>query len=88
MNNYPRETTEYITANVYLDGQLITTNVQLSVVPAGQRPTTWTPAEIIQGKTVYLINGLTTGSYTVWSKVTPVGSEEKPVTNHGSFRID
>lgn len=77
MLNFPRETVEYLPLTATLD-DAPTTTFEVSVVPRGQRPTTWTPAP-------YLIDGLTPGTYEAFTRVTD--NPERPVTSAGLFTI-
>jgi hypothetical protein len=86
--SFPRETVEYQTVVVTIDGTPVTDNVTFSVVPAGNRPNTWQPATIVDNATAFLVTGMTPGVYTVWAKITNTSSTERPVMNCGTFRID
>ena len=68
INVFPHETTEYVTFDVTLDGALVTSGIQVSVVPEGTRPTVWTTPAIVNGKTAVLITGLTAGTWHIWAR--------------------
>lgn len=85
-NYYPKETVEYVTVNVTIDGVKTTAGVQLSVVPNGERPGAWADAVVVDGDVAYLIDGMDVGVYAIWGRVDT--GVEMPVIECGTFRID
>jgi hypothetical protein len=84
MPTYPRETTEFVHVVVTVDGQPVTDGVAFSVVPrttAKPRPTSWTPAVVIDGKTGWLLQPGEPGDLQVWARVTD--NPEVPVLDCG-----
>lgn len=68
--SYPRETTEFQPVNVQVDGVEVTTNLDLTIVPNGQRPSVWAAPYALDGKTGVMITGLAPGLYRIWARVT------------------
>lgn len=91
MADYPRETVEYQTVTVTIDGTPVYNGVAFSVVPqtgnTPARPDTFTPAIIVGNTTAILIDGYTPGQYRVWAQVTAQGTPEIPVIDCGILRV-
>lgn len=85
MTATPRETDEYRSFTVTGDDQVLTTNVEVCVVPYGDRPSSWTTAQVRDGKTTVHIAGLTRGDYDVYAR--PTFGDEKPVIYLGLLPI-
>lgn len=83
--SYPRETVEFQTLQVTVDGAPVTTGVQYAVTTFGVRPTTWQVATILDGKPGFLVQGLAPDTYDVWVRVQ--GNPETPVIYCGQFTI-
>ena len=86
MPTYPRETTEFVHIVVTVDGQPVTDNVSFSVVPrttGKPRPTTWTPAMLLDGRTGLLLGPAQPGELQVWARVTD--APETPVIDCGTI---
>jgi hypothetical protein len=86
MPDYPRETTEFVSYTIRVDGVAVTQGVEFSVVPrtAGKpRPDTWTPAQVLDGKTGFLILPSTPTTLNVWARVT--STPELPVIDCGTI---
>lgn len=66
----PRETVEYIPVPVTLNGVVTIMGVEFAVVADGSRPTAWTAAAVVTGKTYVLVTSLTPGQWRVWARVT------------------
>lgn len=84
MSTYPRETIEFIPVNVTRDGTTINA-FDIALTRHGERPTTWAPAETLDGKTGILINGLTVGIHKIWARITD--NPETPVIEVGTISI-
>lgn len=85
MNTYPRETTEFQPVTVRVDSVTVTTGIQFAITARSTRPTTWTDAVLLGGKTGVMITGLAVGLYRIWAKVT--SSPETPVLDCGLLEI-
>lgn len=86
MADYPRETTEFVSYTIRVDGVAVTQGVEFSVVPrtAGKpRPDTWTQAQVLDGKTGFLILPGQPGATQVWARVT--SNPEIPVIDCGTI---
>jgi hypothetical protein len=84
MTSYPRETTEFVAYDIKVDGVPVADGVAFSVVPrttAKPRPSTWTPAVVIDGKTGWLLEPGEPGDLQVWARVTD--NPEVPVLDCG-----
>ncbi|HJV99425.1 MAG TPA: hypothetical protein VJ617_10055 [Arthrobacter sp.] len=85
VNAYPRESVEFQPVNVTQDGIAVTSGLSFAVVADGTRPTTFTAATVLDGKSGVLLTGLTPGTYRVFAKLT--NSPEIPVIDCGYFYI-
>lgn len=85
VNTYPRETDELQEVTVTVNGEPVTEDVEFSVTPWRDRPTTWAAPYVVDGKTGVRINALPPGSYRVWARVTDF--PEIPVVDCGMFVI-
>lgn len=81
----PRETQEFIVVDLRIDGTQITSGLEISITPGDSRPTIWTPATTLAGKTGLPIAGFAPGDYTVWARITQ--NEETPVRMAGILII-
>ena len=84
-NAYPRESVEFQPVEVTRDGLTITTGLEFSIVPDGQRPVTFTPAEMLSGQTGVIVSGLSQGTYRIFARLTT--AQEVPVIDCGYFYI-
>lgn len=75
MPTIPRESTEYLYVNVTRNGQATTDGVEFALTMGDTRPTQWTPAVLIDGRTAYLAQSLTPGIYHMWAR-TNTGDEQ------------
>lgn len=87
MFSAPRETAELMPFEITLDGTVQTVNVSYSIVTESQnaRPTTWTAAEVADGRTHARISGMTPGFYRLFVRVS--AGTETPVVDCGLFQI-
>jgi hypothetical protein len=85
MNTYQRETIEHQPVTTTVNGIATADSVQYSIVPTGQRPTTWTDPVTVDGKSGVMIQGYQPGVYTVFVQVT--ASPETPVEVAGQFQV-
>lgn len=89
-NMYPQNTTEMVYMPVTNNGTVITSGVSYSIVKSipGEVTTegTFTPADVVDGKTGRIISDLEPGTYKVWAAVTGYAGEE-PHVYLGTFRI-
>lgn len=82
----PRESQEFVVIDLRIDGQRVTTGLEISITTDDTRPVVWTPATTTTtGKTGTPISGLTPGDYTVWVRITQAG--ETPVRMAGILVI-
>ena len=77
MMRIPRESVEYLPLTITVDG-VEATDYQVSVVPRGQRPSTWVAGP-------YLIDGLAPALYDAYVRV--VDLPERPVDQPVTFAI-
>jgi hypothetical protein len=84
-NAFPRESVEFQPVTVTRDGFTVSTGVSFSIVPDGDRPTTWTAAISINGKTGCMVSGLARGTYRIFAKI--ADSPETPVIDCGYFYV-
>lgn len=84
-NAYPRESVEFQPVTVTRDGVVITSGLSFAIVPDGDRPVTFTAAEILGGETGVMIQGLERGTYRIFAKIT--SAPEVPVIDCGYFYI-
>lgn len=87
MNDYPRETVEYVPfETLTVDGQVFT-GFQFSVSKVYDRPTIWANVTTVDGQQAFLLNApvMGPGTYKVWVKVSD--APEVPVIDAGEFRI-
>lgn len=82
---YPRETVEFASIAVTVDGAAVLTGVTVCVVPAGNRPATFVDPATLAGKLGVMVSGMAPGVYTIWARVS--SSPETPVIEAGSFRV-
>ena len=85
MNVYPRESVEFQPVDVKVDGQPVTTGVQLAVTGSQERPTAWTDPVLVDGRIGVMVQGLAVGYWYVWARIT--ASPETPVVLCGSFQV-
>lgn len=90
MVEFPRETVEYGFVTVKNGAAVVTAGVEISVDrytdPGNDpRPAAWQPAIVVDGKTAFIVRGLTPGRYAVWARFT--AGTEQPVRLVGGFRI-
>lgn len=86
MADYPRETTEFVSYTIRVDGVAVTQGVEFSVVPrtgTKPRPDTWTAATTLDGKTGFLIQPGVAGTHQIWARVT--STPEIPVIDCGTL---
>lgn len=86
MPTYPRETTEFAAYDIKVNGETITDNVAFSVVPriSGKpRPDTWTNAQILDGKTGFMLTPSEPGDVQVWARV--ADAPETPIIDCGTI---
>ena len=84
-NAYPRESVEFQPVEVTRDGLTITTGVEFSIVPDGDRPLAFTPAAVVNGTTGVIVTGLTQGTYRIFARIS--AGPETPVIDCGYFYI-
>lgn len=84
-NAYPRESVEFQPVEVKRDGLLITTDLEFSIVPDGERPAAFAPAAIVSGNTGVIVSGLDRGTYRIFARVTT--AQEIPVIDCGYFYV-
>lgn len=82
-----RETYEFVPIVVTVDGSAITSGIEVAVVEAGLRPTTWEAVYTLGTAVGVMVAGtaLGVGTFEVYARVTD--SPEIPVINCGTFRI-
>ena len=89
MNTYPRESVEFeatqVTASVAGVATIITTGVSFAVTTELGRPTTYTPAIILNGQTGFMVGNYTVGQWHKWARVDSF--PETPVIDCGWFTI-
>jgi hypothetical protein len=89
-NVYPKSSVEMIAMPITNNGVVVTVGVTYSIVKEVPGVTTvegtHVAADILNGKTGRIINGLTPGIYKVWGAVTSA-SPETPHIFIGTFRI-
>jgi|tagenome__1003787_1003787.scaffolds.fasta_scaffold20942877_2 hypothetical protein len=85
------ETKEFVgPINVTVDGTP-TTNFEVAVTVGGGRPTTWVPADVIEGERGVLVGSATPfplqqgQKYTIWTRFTD--SPEIPVDRAGFIKV-
>lgn len=83
--NFPRETVEFLPVAVLADGVEVVEDVEFSVTGGDDRPSAWTAAVLLGGKTGLMVEGQEPGRYTVWARVT--GETETPVINAGQYNV-
>jgi hypothetical protein len=86
MPTYPRETTEFVSVRITLDGQTVTDGVAFSVVPrvSGKpRPAAWVGAQVLDAKTGFMLMPSEAGDLQVWARVTD--SPEVPIIDCGTI---
>lgn len=83
----PRESLEYVTFGVTLDGDPVpsTTAVQVSVTPRDERPGMWQSPVIVGTDLAVLVGGYQAGVYRLWVRVTD--NPEVPVIDAGLIVI-
>lgn len=84
-NVFPRETVEFQGVPITMDGTVVTTNIEYSVVAPGIRPATWVSATTLAGKTGFMVSGYAVGTYQVWARIT--SSPEIAVIDCGTFSV-
>jgi hypothetical protein len=85
LNSYPRETKEFLHAPIAVDGATVTTGIEYAVAERNIRPTAWTNAVTLEGKTGVMIDGYTVGDYVLWARIT--SAPEVPVLSVGMFKV-
>lgn len=84
MSTYLHESVEFQAITVARNGE--THDVfEVALVPYGERPTDWKPAEELDGKHGIMIQGLAPGEYCIYVRVQD--SPETPVMFAGQVRI-
>ncbi len=84
-NIFPRESVEFQGVPIYIDGALVTTNIEYAVTTPGSRPSTWVSATTLAGATGFMVSGYSVGTYQVWARVT--SSPEIAVIDCGTFGV-
>ena len=84
MPRYLKESVEFQEISVQADGNTHD-NFEISVVPYGHRPGTWTNPDILNGKPGIMIDGFEVGDYGVYVRVQ--SAPETPVIFAGMFTI-
>jgi hypothetical protein len=84
-NAYPRESVEFQPVRVTRDGLLVTTGLEFSIVPDGERPTVWTPSALVNNQTGVIVQGLQRGTYRIFARV--ANPQEIPVIDCGYFYV-
>lgn len=87
MNTYPRETDETQPLDVFVEGERVTTGVEVQVTRQAARPTAdgWAAALLEDGDLVVPIAGRDVGLHRVWVRLpTQPGA---PVIVAGDFRV-
>ena len=96
VNAYPRESVEFQPVTVTRDGITVTSGLSrrgllwwrarsFAVVTDGARPSTFTPATVLDGKAGVLLTGLAVGTYRIFAQLT--ADPEVPVIDCGYFYI-
>lgn len=85
-NDYPRESVEFQPVLVTLNGAPVTTGVSFAVVPDGQRPVTFTPAQTMDGLSGVMVGGLAPGVYRIYAQM--ASGLETPVIDCGYFYVE
>lgn len=83
----PRESAELVRPTIEVDGvdQSATIAYQVTAVPDGQRPTTWTDPTGTGSMRGYLTGTLTEGTYDLWVQI--VDSPERIVERYARLKI-
>jgi hypothetical protein len=82
---FERETVEFLPVNPKINGVAFTGSFQVCIKPYLTRPDNWAAAVEVGGQRGIMIQGLTTGTYTVWAKITD--NPEIPVIDCGYIFI-
>lgn len=88
VEDYDRETEEFIHPVVTKNGVSVTANVELAIVPdngTDGHPYAWVPAEVVDGKLAYFIQDMAPGIYRIKARATDTPA--RPVVDCGVFRI-
>ena len=84
-NTYPRESVEFQPVQVKVDGEAVTTGVELALALGSARPVDWQTPTTLDGKIGVMVTGLDVGTWHVWARVT--SAPETPVIDCGYFRV-
>ena len=73
------ETVEFVPVTVTVGGTAVTTGIEFATLPEGARPqeADWKDADLLEGNSGVLIDGLQPGYYWVWVRV--AAAPETPV---------
>jgi hypothetical protein len=85
VNEYLKESLEFQAVPVTLNGVVVTTGIQYSVVTYGSDPSTFTNASTLSGQTGFYVGSYAPGNWHVYAKIT--SSPEVPVIDCGDFVI-
>jgi len=85
MDNFPRETNEFLPVIVTLNGLLVLTGVTFADVPDGTRPVSWVAAVSLNGQIGVTVAGYAAGRRRVFAKV--VANPEAPVIDCGVYTV-
>lgn len=85
MNTYPRETVEFQSVTVTVDGVIVTSGVQFAVAPAGTRPVNWANPATLNNEIGVMVENLTPGRWHVWAQIS--STPETPVVDCGEFDV-
>lgn len=83
--SFPRESVEFLAAPVTVDGAVVTTGVEYAVTTGSDRPTVWTAATLLGGRTGIMVQGYAPGYWNVWARVS--SAPETPVVQCGTFQV-
>jgi hypothetical protein len=70
MNNFPRETVEFLPIIVTVNDVVTTTGIQFSDVPDGARPLTWVAPVTLSGQIGVMVQGYGPGRRRVFAQAT------------------
>lgn len=85
MPTIPRESTEYVYITVTRNGETVTDGMQFAITADNTRPTDWTPAVVVDGRTAVLVGGFEPGNYQAWARTS--NGDESPVDMAGTILI-
>ncbi len=84
-NTYPRETTEFCSVTVTVNGTPVTTGVTFAITAGVDRPVTWVTPTTLGGNIGVMLTGLAAGYYHVWAKIS--STPEQPVIDCGTIHV-